>query len=48
MVDNGGGGPEIEEGAREGVCVVDAGENLGFAAGSNLGAREAREASSSS
>jgi len=42
VVDNGGGGPEIDEArAREGVHVVDAGQNLGFAAGSNLGAREA-------
>jgi GT2 family glycosyltransferase len=43
VVDNGGGGPEIGEAkAREGVRVVDAGGNLGFAAGSNLGTREAR------
>jgi GT2 family glycosyltransferase len=42
VVDNGGGGPEIEQArAREGVRVVDTGQNLGFAAGSNLGAREA-------
>jgi GT2 family glycosyltransferase len=42
VVDNGGGGPEIDEArARKGVRVVDAGENLGFAAGSNLGAGEA-------
>jgi GT2 family glycosyltransferase len=41
VVDNGGGGPEIDEArAREGVHVVDAGQNLGFAAGSNLGAQE--------
>jgi GT2 family glycosyltransferase len=39
VVDNGGGGPEIEEGrTREGVRVLDAGGNLGFAAGCNLGA----------
>jgi GT2 family glycosyltransferase len=42
VVDNGGGGPEIDEArARPGVRVIDAGENLGFASGSNLGAREA-------
>jgi GT2 family glycosyltransferase len=42
VVDNGGGGPEIDEArGREGVRVVDAGQNLGFATGSNLGAREA-------
>ena len=42
VVDNGGGGPEIEQArAREGVRVIDAAQNLGFAAGSNLGAREA-------
>jgi len=42
VVDNGGGGSEIDEArARGGVRVVGAGENLGFAAGSNLGAREA-------
>ena len=42
VVDNGGGGPEIEEARRrEGVRVVDAGRNLGFAAGCNLGAAEA-------
>ena len=42
VVDNGGGGPEIDEArARERVHVVDPGQNLGFAAGSNLGAREA-------
>jgi GT2 family glycosyltransferase len=41
VVDNGGGGPEIDEArAREGVHVVDAGQNLGFAGGSNLGAQE--------
>jgi GT2 family glycosyltransferase len=43
VVDNGGGGEEIEAArAREGVRVLDAGGNVGFAAGSNLGAREAR------
>jgi GT2 family glycosyltransferase len=43
VVDNGGGGPEIDEAhSRDGVRVVDAGGNLGFAAGSNLGAREAQ------
>jgi GT2 family glycosyltransferase len=43
VVDNGGGGPEIDEAhARAGVRVIDAGGNLGFAAGSNLGAREAQ------
>ena len=42
VVDNGEGGEEIAEAsAREGVRVVSPGENLGFAAGSNLGAREA-------
>ena len=42
MVDNGEGGEEIADaGAREGVSVVSPGENLGFAAGSNRGAREA-------
>ena len=43
VVDNGGGGPEIEDArGREGVRVVDPGGNVGFAAGCNLGAREAR------
>ena len=42
VVDNGEGGEEIAEaGTREGVRVVSPGENLGFAAGSNLGADEA-------
>ena len=42
VVDNGGGGPEIDEAReREAVRVVCPGENLGFAAGANLGAREA-------
>jgi GT2 family glycosyltransferase len=41
VVDNGDGGPEIEEAAgREGVRVIRPGKNLGFAAGCNLGARE--------
>jgi GT2 family glycosyltransferase len=43
VVDNEGGGEEIEAArARAGVRVLDAGGNVGFAAGSNLGAREAR------
>jgi GT2 family glycosyltransferase len=42
VVDNGGGGPELEEArAREGVRVVEPGENVGFAAGCNLGAKAA-------
>ena len=42
VVDNGDGGPEIEEAAaRDSVRVVAAGGNLGFAGGANLGAREA-------
>src|SRR5688500_1530722 len=42
VVDNGDGGPEIDEAnARADVRVIDAGGNLGFAAGSNLGARAA-------
>jgi GT2 family glycosyltransferase len=42
VVDNGEGGPEVEDAAqREGVKVVAAGTNLGFTAGANLGAREA-------
>lgn len=42
VVDNGEGGEEISDaGARAGVRVVAPGENLGFAAGSNFGAREA-------
>jgi GT2 family glycosyltransferase len=42
VVDNGGGASEVED-ARgcEGVKVVDPGRNVGFAAGCNLGAREA-------
>jgi GT2 family glycosyltransferase len=42
VVDNGGGGPEIEAAARrQGVIVVRPGRNLGFAGGSNEGARHA-------
>lgn len=42
VVDNGGGGPEIDDAAgRRGVRVIDAARNLGFSAGANLGAREA-------
>jgi GT2 family glycosyltransferase len=43
VVDNGGGGPEIET-ARglAGVRVLEPGENLGYAGGCNAGAREAR------
>jgi GT2 family glycosyltransferase len=42
VVDNGGGGSEIEEArGREGVRVVSPAENLGFAAGANLGSQEA-------
>lgn len=42
VVDNGGGGPEIDEARRrKGVRVLDPGGNVGFAAGCNLGAREA-------
>ena len=42
VVDNGRGGEEIAEAAaREGVSVVAPDDNLGFAAGSNLGARAA-------
>jgi GT2 family glycosyltransferase len=43
LVDNGGGGPEIEEASgREGVRVIQPAGNIGFAAGCNLGAKEAR------
>jgi GT2 family glycosyltransferase len=42
IVDNGGGGPEIEEvGGFGGVRLVDSGRNLGFAGGCNRGASEA-------
>jgi GT2 family glycosyltransferase len=42
LVDNGGGGPEIDEAReREGVRVIQPAENIGFAAGCNLGARQA-------
>jgi GT2 family glycosyltransferase len=42
VVDNGGGGPEIEAAAgRSGVQVVSPGRNLGFAAGCNAGALSA-------
>jgi GT2 family glycosyltransferase len=42
VVDNGGGGPEIDEARRrDGVRVLEPGQNLGFAAGANFGAREA-------
>jgi GT2 family glycosyltransferase len=43
VVDNGGGGPEIERVREiEAVRLVEPAENVGFAAGCNLGAREAR------
>jgi GT2 family glycosyltransferase len=39
VVDNGGGGPEIEAArSRDDLRVLDAGRNVGFAAGCNLGA----------
>jgi GT2 family glycosyltransferase len=42
VVDNGGGGEEIDEAERrDGVDVIRPGLNLGFAAGCNLGARQA-------
>jgi GT2 family glycosyltransferase len=42
VVDNGAEGDEIEQaGSRDGVEVVDAGGNVGFATGCNLGARRA-------
>jgi GT2 family glycosyltransferase len=43
IVDNGAGGPEIEQArTRDGVRVLEPTENLGFAAGCNFGARDAR------
>ena len=42
VVDNGGGGPEIDAAAaRESVTVISPGRNLGFAGGCNEGARHA-------
>jgi GT2 family glycosyltransferase len=42
VVDNGGGGPEIDAAAvRDGVMVVSPQRNLGFAGGANEGARHA-------
>jgi GT2 family glycosyltransferase len=42
VVDNGGGGPEIDDArARDAVRVLDAGGNVGFAAGCNAGAAAA-------
>jgi GT2 family glycosyltransferase len=42
VVDNGGGGPEIDAAAaRDGVRVLSPGRNLGFAGGCNEGARHA-------
>jgi GT2 family glycosyltransferase len=42
VVDNGGGGPEIDAAAaRDGVRVLSPGRNLGFAGGCNEGARNA-------
>jgi GT2 family glycosyltransferase len=41
VVDNGAAGNEIERAREAGVKVVSTGENLGFAGGCNLGAREA-------
>jgi GT2 family glycosyltransferase len=41
VVDNGGGGPEIAEVRAVGATVISPGENLGFAAGCNVGARRA-------
>jgi GT2 family glycosyltransferase len=42
VVDNGGGGPEIEEArARDSLRIVSPAGNVGFAAGANLGARQA-------
>jgi GT2 family glycosyltransferase len=43
VVDNGSGGPELEAAARlDSVSVLEPGWNTGFAAGCNLGAREAK------
>ena len=43
VVDNGGGGPEIEQArSMEKVRVLEAAGNVGFAAGCNLGARQAQ------
>jgi GT2 family glycosyltransferase len=43
VVDNGEGGPEIDEArGRDTVRVVAPGENVGFAGGANLGASEAK------
>jgi GT2 family glycosyltransferase len=42
VVDNGGGGPEVEEArSRESIRVLDRGGNVGFAAGCNAGAAAA-------
>ncbi len=42
VVDNGGGGPEIQDAERrELVSVISPGENLGYGAGNNLAARQA-------
>lgn len=42
VVDNGNGGSEIDDARkRDNVRIVSPGENLGFAAGANLGARDA-------
>jgi GT2 family glycosyltransferase len=43
VVDNGEGGPEIDEArGRDGVTVLSPGRNVGYGAGNNLAAREAR------
>ena len=41
VVDNGDGGPEIDAVRAAGAVVLTPGENLGFAAGCNIGARQA-------